>query len=119
MNPLERLLKYTVIRTPSDEHSSTVPSSKCQFELAWQLHRELFTMGITDVTVDTNCYLYAHIPATPGYEDRPKLGFIAIWTLYRISATSALFLLSTKIMTDGICPSVRADASFLRKCSLI
>lgn len=77
MNPLERLLKYTVIRTPSDEHSSTVPSSKCQFELAWQLHRELFTMGITDVTVDTNCYLYAHIPATPGYEDRPKLGFIA------------------------------------------
>ena len=34
-------------------------------------------MGITDVKVDTRCYLYAHIPATPGYEDRPKLGFIA------------------------------------------
>lgn len=45
----------------------------------WQQHlyRELFTMGITDVKVDTRCYLYAHIPATPGYEDRPKLGFIA------------------------------------------
>ena len=77
MKPFERLLKYAAIRTPSDEESSTVPSSACQFELAWHLHRELFTMGITDVKVDTQCYLYAHIPPTPGYEDRPALGFIA------------------------------------------
>lgn len=77
MKPFERLLKYAAIRTPSDEESSTVPSSACQFELAWHLHRELFTMRITDVKVDTKCYLYAHIPPTPGYEDRPALGFIA------------------------------------------
>ena len=77
MKPFERLLKYISIRTPSDEASNTVPSSTCQFELAWHLHRELFTMGITDVKVDTKCYLYAHIPPTPGYEDRPVLGFIA------------------------------------------
>ena len=48
MKPFERLLKYISIRTPSDEASTTVPSSTCQFELAWHLHRELFTMGITD-----------------------------------------------------------------------
>lgn len=77
MKPFERLLKYISIRTPSDEASTTVPSSTCQFELAWHLHRELFTMGITDVKVDTKCYLYAHIPPTLGYEDRPVLGFIA------------------------------------------
>ena len=77
MKAYERLLKYIAIRTPSDEESETVPSSTCQFELAQHLHRELFTMGITDVKVDTQCYLYAHIPPTPGYEDRPKLGFIA------------------------------------------
>lgn len=77
MKPFERLLKYISIRTPSDEASTMVPSSTCQFELAWHLHRELFTMGITDVKVDTKCYLYAHIPPTPGYEDRPVLGFIA------------------------------------------
>ena len=77
MKAFERLLKYAVIRTPSDEESDTVPSSACQFELAQHLYRELFTMGITDVKVDTQCYLYAHIPATPGYEDRPNLGFIA------------------------------------------
>ena len=77
MQAYERLLKYAAIRTPSDEESATVPSSACQFELAQHLYRELFTMGITDVKVDTQCYLYAHIPATPGYENRPKLGFIA------------------------------------------
>ena len=77
MNCTERLLKYTVIRTPSDEESTTTPSSPCQFELAQHLYRELFTMGITDIKVDNSCYLYAHIPPTPGYENRPKLGFIA------------------------------------------
>ncbi|HIY61994.1 MAG TPA: peptidase T [Candidatus Mediterraneibacter stercoripullorum] len=77
MNCCDRLLKYVTIRTPSDEESSSVPSSACQFELAWHLYRELFTMGITDVKVDTKCYLYAHIPPSPGYEDRPVLGFIA------------------------------------------
>lgn len=77
MNCCDRLLKYVTIRTPSDEESSSVPSSACQFELAWHLHRELFTMGITDVKVNTKCYLYAHIPPSPGYEDRPVIGFIA------------------------------------------
>lgn len=77
MNPVERLLKYVTIRTPSDEYSNTVPSSACQFELAQHLCRELFTMGITDVKVDTQCYLYAHIPPSPGCEGRPALGFIA------------------------------------------
>ena len=77
MNCKERLMKYAAIRTPSDENSDTVPSATCQFELAQHLHRELFTMGITDVKVTTQCYLYAHIPASLGYEDRPVLGFIA------------------------------------------
>lgn len=77
MDCKERLLKYIAIRTPSDESSETVPSTTCQFELAQHLHRELFTMGITEVKVTTQCYLYAHIPATPGYEDCPALGFIA------------------------------------------
>lgn len=77
MEPYERLLKYVVIRTPSDEAGSTVPSSSCQFELAQQLCRELITMGITDAHVDTHCYLYAHIPPSPGLEKSAKLGFIA------------------------------------------
>ena len=31
MKAYEILLKYVVVRTPSDETSDTVPSSKCQF----------------------------------------------------------------------------------------
>ena len=34
MNVYERLLKYVVIRTPSNEESDTTPSSQCQFDLA-------------------------------------------------------------------------------------
>ena len=30
MRAYERLLNYVVIRTPSDEHSTTSPSSQCQ-----------------------------------------------------------------------------------------
>ena len=41
MKAYERLLKYAVIRTPSDEDSTTVPSSECQFDLARLLEEEM------------------------------------------------------------------------------
>ena len=41
MRAYERLLKYVTVRTPSDETSTTVPSSSCQFDLAQDLIREL------------------------------------------------------------------------------
>lgn len=77
MRAYERLLNYVVVRTPSDENSETVPSSKCQFDLAKILVEELKELGLTDAHDDGNCYVYASLPATPGYEDKVKLGFIA------------------------------------------
>lgn len=77
MRAYERLLKYAAIRTPSDENSETIPSSSCQFDLAHLLVEELKDLGVSDAQVNDQCYVYAHIPATPGYEDRTKLGFIA------------------------------------------
>lgn len=77
MRAYERLLKYVVVRTPSDENSETVPSSTCQFNLAHLLVQELKDIGVSDAKVDDQCYVYAHLPATPGYEDRAKIGFIA------------------------------------------
>ncbi len=41
MKAYERLLKYVVVRTPSDENSETVPSSVCQFDLARLLEAEM------------------------------------------------------------------------------
>lgn len=46
MKAYERLLKYVVVRTPSDETSDTVPSSKCQFDLAGILVDELKELGV-------------------------------------------------------------------------
>lgn len=77
MRAYERFLKYVVVRTPSDENSETVPSSSCQFDLAHMLVQELKDLGVSDAKVDEQCYVYGHIPATPGCEDRTKLGFIA------------------------------------------
>ena len=77
MKAYERLLKYAVIRTPSDENSTTTPSSACQFNLARVLVDELKDLGVEDAFVDDKCYVYGHIPATEGYENVTKIGFIA------------------------------------------
>ena len=77
MKAYERLLKYVVVRTPSDENSETVPSSQCQFDLAHLLEAEMKELGLTDVYLDDQCYLYGKSPATEGLEDKPAIGFIA------------------------------------------
>lgn len=77
MRSYERLLKYVVVRTPSDENSTTTPSTPCQFDLAHMLVKELKELGLSDAYVDDKCYVYAHLPATPGYENKARLGLIA------------------------------------------
>lgn len=77
MKAYERLLKYVIVRTPSDENSETVPSSQCQFDLARILETEMKELGLKDVHLDDQCYLYGNLPATEGYEDKPAIGFIA------------------------------------------
>lgn len=77
MKAYERLLKYVVVRTPSDENSQTVPSSPCQFELADLLVTELKALGIDNAYVDDKCFVYGKLAATPGLESATKLGFIA------------------------------------------
>ncbi|MDY3920142.1 MAG: peptidase T [Candidatus Limivivens sp.] len=77
MRAYERLLNYVCIPTASSETSGTVPTTQCQFNLAHLLVKEMQEMGITDARVDEKCYVYGTIPATPGYEEKTKLGFIA------------------------------------------
>ena len=77
MRAYERLLKYVVVRTPSDENSSTVPSSPCQFELGKILVEELKSLGVDNAYMDEKGFVYGKLPATSGYEDKVKLGFIA------------------------------------------
>ncbi|MBO4847945.1 MAG: peptidase T [Clostridia bacterium] len=77
MKAYERLLKYVSVHTKSDDDSQTVPSTARQFDLAKLLVEEMKAIGIADAHVDDKCYVYGSIPATPGYEAKPALGFIA------------------------------------------
>lgn len=77
MKAYERFIKYAEVMTPSDEESASTPSSTCQFTLARLLAEEMTQLGLSGVRVDEKCYVYGYLPATPGYEDRISLGFIA------------------------------------------
>lgn len=77
MKAYERLLNYVVIKTPSDENSTSVPSSSCQFEFAKKLKDEMCVLGMSDVVLDNMCYLYGKLPASKGCENTPAIGFIA------------------------------------------
>lgn len=77
MKAYQRLLNYVKIHTASDENSTAVPTTTRQFDLAKLLSEEMKDLGIADVRMEDNCYVYGTIPATPGYEDKPGIGFIA------------------------------------------
>ena len=77
MKAHERFLNYTTYATESREESPTNPSSKEQFALANALAEEMKGLGLEDVRVDEHCYVYGVLPATPGYEKKPAIGFIA------------------------------------------
>lgn len=77
MTVTERFLSYIQIHTRSDEDSATTPSSACQWDLARVLVDELTALGASDVRLSDKGYVYATLPATPGAEKVPALGFIA------------------------------------------
>lgn len=82
MHVEERFLKYVSFWTTSDEDnmengSLRIPSTARQFDLGKVLEQELSSLGLEQVTLTDHCYVYGLLPATPGYEDRKSVGFIA------------------------------------------
>lgn len=78
MKASERLLKYAVIYTGSDEdHAEQTPSTPEQMMLAQVLAKDMRDIGLTDVSVDAHAYVYGFLPATAGREQCPPIGFIA------------------------------------------
>lgn len=76
--PYERLLRYVKVHTTSDpSNDSVLPSAAREFDLAKMLVEELRELGASDIRLSEQCYVYASLPATEGYEKAPKLGFIA------------------------------------------
>ena len=77
MRAYERFLKYVTIYTTSDEESTSHPTTVRQFDLAHLLVEQLKELGVADAAVDEKCYVYGTLPATPGYEEKPALGFVS------------------------------------------
>ena len=76
MDIVERFLKYVSFDTQSAEDAGKTPSTDKQLRLAEYLTEELKALGLTEVEMDANGYVYATLPANT---DRPvpTIGFIA------------------------------------------
>ncbi len=76
MKAYERLLKYVTYPTVSDENSQTCPSTKPQLTLGADLVKEMEEIGIKDVSMDKNGYVFGTIPSNID-KKVPVIGFIA------------------------------------------
>lgn len=76
MNIVDRFLKYVSFDTQSSEETGTTPSTAKQMRFAEYLKEELETLGMKDVSLDVNGYLYATLPANTD-KPLPTVGFIA------------------------------------------
>jgi tripeptide aminopeptidase len=77
MDLVERFLGYVKVDTQSDEQTGLTPSTPGQMIFAQQLRDELQAIGLSDVELDGNGYLYATLPANTDRTDVPTIGFIA------------------------------------------
>ena len=77
MNVKERFYKYVAYDTQSSEESESFPSTDKQKVLLADLAEEMRSLGMTEVEMDEYGYVMGTIPATPGYENKPVIGFIS------------------------------------------
>lgn len=76
MTVIERFLKYVTFDTQSDESTGVTPSTPKQMVFAKYLKEELEALGLEEITLDEQGYLYATLPANTDHEV-PVIGFIA------------------------------------------
>jgi tripeptide aminopeptidase len=78
MNIINRFLKYVAFDTQSCERMHTTPSTPGQLHFAEALSEELKTIGLQDVSFNSNGYVMATLPpSSPRKETVPVIGFIA------------------------------------------
>lgn len=72
----ERFLEYIKVDTKSDETTRTTPSTKGQLEFGKILASELKDLGLSDVKISSDGYVYATLEKNSDKEV-PTIGFIA------------------------------------------
>ena len=75
-NLVSRFIKYAKINTRSDEGSKTVPSAPSLVAFAQNLAQELKDLGLSDVQIMDDGYVFATLPNNVDYEVR-TVGFIS------------------------------------------
>ena len=73
---IERLVRYAKIDTQSDSNSTECPTTPGQWDLLHVLQKELTEIGMEEITLDENGYLFATLPANTDREV-PVIGFLA------------------------------------------
>lgn len=76
MDIVERFLNYVKFDTQSSEDANTTPSTDKQLVFAKYLRDELEGIGLDDVDLDDNGYLYATLPGNTD-KKAPTIGFIS------------------------------------------
>lgn len=76
MSLVERFLKYVSFDTQSSEETELTPSTPGQMTFAEYLKSELESLGLEEISLDENGYLFATLPANVDKE-LPVVGFIA------------------------------------------
>ena len=71
---VDRFLKYVKFDTQSDELTNLTPSTPGQMVFAKELEKELQAMGLSDISLDDNGYLFATLPANTD-KPLPTIGF--------------------------------------------
>lgn len=75
-NVQERFLEYIKFDTKSDETTRTTPSTKGQLEFGKVLAKELNDLGLSDVKISNDGYVYATLKSNSN-KKVPTIGFIA------------------------------------------
>lgn len=72
-----RFISYVKIYSTSDPESESTPSTPQQWNMAKFLYNELVELGLSDVELDPNGYIYAYIPSNIESDNEPTIGFIS------------------------------------------
>jgi tripeptide aminopeptidase len=72
---IDRFMRYVQIDTQSDPESNSFPSTEKQKDLSRILEAELSAMGLSNVELDANGYVYATIPSNSDKKNVPAICF--------------------------------------------
>ena len=79
-NLLNRFIKYVKIWSESDSNLANqgqIPSTEIQFDFANILKNELISIGMENVQITENCYVYGYLPKSQNFKNESSLCLLA------------------------------------------